>query len=410
MSLIVDEHREYLSDPARLDAYRRAIHDIVRPGMIVADIGSGTGILGLFALAAGAARLYSIEATGMIEIARALAAVNGFRDRFHAIQSHSSEADLPERVDVIVSDFVGRFGFDADILEIYPDAAARLLKPEGQLLPSEISLSVAPVERADMHVQVRFWSENRTGFDMTPALEWATNTGYPVELTPGDLLADPVEAIRVQVRERPGSPLRANAQFVIRRAGILHGIGGWSTARLSAGVTLTNSPLAADRIKRRNVFLPLRAPLAVTPGDRVELALAILPDQHIVNWTVSRAGAVGAVSRQAHSTLGGMLTSRDDLVRADPDFVPALTPRGHGRLTVLQLCDGTRTLREIEDEVFARHRDLFTARGEAAAFVAEVVSGYTLVRPPAKGGPTMPPAKSGAARPPEKSGPTTIRS
>jgi hypothetical protein len=94
------------------------------------------------------------------------------------------------------------------------------------------------------------------------------------------------------------------------------------------------------------------------------------------------------VSRQAHSTLGGMLTSRDDLVRVDPDFVPALTPRGRGRLTILQLCDGTRTLREIEDEVFARHRDLFTARGQAAAFVAEVVSGYTHVRPPVKGGST----------------------
>ena len=104
MSLIVDEHREYLSDPARLEAYRRAIHEVVRPGMVVADLGSGTGILGLFALEAGAARVYSIEATGMIEIARALAGANGFRDRFHAVQSHSSEAELPERVDAIVSD------------------------------------------------------------------------------------------------------------------------------------------------------------------------------------------------------------------------------------------------------------------------------------------------------------------
>jgi SAM-dependent methyltransferase len=402
VSLIVDAHREYLSDPARLDAYRRAIHEIVRPGMVVADLGSGTGILGLFALAAGAARVYSIEATGMIEIARALAAANGFGGRFHAVQSHSSEAELPERVDAILSDFVGRFGFDADILEIYPDAVTRLLKPDGQILPSAISLSVAPVERADMHAQVRFWRERRAEFDVTPALEWAMNTGYPVELTPADLLANPVEAIHVQVRERPVSALRASVEFVIRRGGMLHGIGGWSAARLSAGVTLTNSPLARDRIKRKNVFLPLRAPLDVVPGDCVQLTLAIVPDQHIVNWTVSRADAHGAVSRQVHSTLRGMLTSRDDLARAHPDFVPVLTPRGHGRLTVLQLCDGTRTLREIEDEVFARHRDLFTARGDAAAFVAEVVSGYTHVGPPINGGPTSAPIKGAPAYAPEQ--------
>jgi len=171
VSLIVDEHREYLSDATRLEAYRRAIHEIVRPGMTVADVGSGTGMLGLFALSAGAARLYSIEATGMIEIARAIATANGFGDRFHAVHSHSSEAELPERVDLIVSDFVGRFGFDADILEIYPDAAARLLKPEGQLLPSAIALTVAPVQRADLDAQVRFWSERRAGFDLSSARE-----------------------------------------------------------------------------------------------------------------------------------------------------------------------------------------------------------------------------------------------
>jgi len=379
VSLIVDEHREYLSDATRLEAYRRAIHEIVRPGMTVADVGSGTGMLGLFALSAGAARLYSIEATGMIEIARAIATANGFGDRFHAVHSHSSEAELPERVDLIVSDFVGRFGFDADILEIYPDAAARLLKPEGQLLPSAIALTVAPVQRADLDAQVRFWNERRAGFDLSSAREWAVNTGYPVALTAEDLLSDPVEAIRFEVGRRPESPLRASVEFVVRRTADVHGIGGWATARLSPGVTLTNSPLASDRIRRRNVFLPLRAPVAVAAGDRIRLALAVLPDQHIVNWTVSHVDGRGVSSRQAQSTLGGMLMSRDDLARTDPDFVPVLTPRGRGRLTILQLCDGTRTLSDIEDEVFARHPNLFTSQGEAAAFVAEVVSGYTRV-------------------------------
>jgi SAM-dependent methyltransferase len=378
VSLIVDEHREYLSDPARLEAYRRAIHEVVLPGMVVADLGSGTGMLGLFALEAGAARVYSIEATGMIEIARALAAANGFGDRFRAVQSHSSEAALPERVDAIVSDFVGRFGFDADILAIYPDAAARLLKEDGQLLPSELSLSVAPVERPDMDARVRFWRERRAGFDLSPAVEWAINTGYPLQLAPGDLLADPVDAIRVDVRPRPERALRAQVEFLVRRAGTVHGIGGWAAARLSPRTILTNSPLAGDRIKRRNVFLPLRAPFAVTPGDRVALTLAVLPEQHIVNWTVTPPGDPDRPARrQMHSTFGGMLASRDDLARADPDFVPALTPRGRGRLTILQLCDGTRTLREIEEAVFTRHCDLFSSPAEAAAFVAEVVSGYT---------------------------------
>lgn len=344
--------------------------------MVVADIGSGTGILGLFALSAGAARVYSIEATGMIEVARALAAANGFADRFHGVQRHSSEAELPERVDVIVSDFIGRFGFDADILEIYPDAAERLLKPNGQLVPSAITLSIAPVERADAHARVRFWSEQRSEFELSPALEWAINTGYPVRLEERDLLAAPSEVIDIDVSARRRAPLRGSAVFSTCHGGTVHGLGGWMTARLSAGVTLTNSPLSTARISRANVFLPLRSPLAVERGDRVHLALTILPNQHVVNWTLDHCRSGETLSRQAHSTLRGMLTSRDDLIRARPEFVPSLTPRGAGRLSVLRLCDGTRTLREVEDEVYALHRDLFGSRDEAAAFVAEVVSGY----------------------------------
>ena len=72
-----------------------------------------------------------------------------------------------------------------------------------------------------------------------------------------------------------------------------------------------------------------------------------------------------------------MLTSRDDLKRTRPDFVPVLTPRGRGRLTLLPFFDGRRALSEVESEMLARHPDLFTSHADAAAFVAEVIAGYT---------------------------------
>ncbi len=43
-----------LDDQIRMAAYKNAIQEVVKPGMVVLDLGTGTGILGLWALQAGA--------------------------------------------------------------------------------------------------------------------------------------------------------------------------------------------------------------------------------------------------------------------------------------------------------------------------------------------------------------------
>jgi hypothetical protein len=106
----------------------------------------------------------------------------------------------------------------------------------------------------------------------------------------------------------------------------------------------------------------------------------ILPTQIAVTWTVevSKKGEPPTKPvRFTHSTLKGMLISREDLQRTHPAFVPTLSPWGAARLTVLTLCDGERPLAQIEQELFRRHSDLFPSLSNAATFVAEVVTRYS---------------------------------
>jgi SAM-dependent methyltransferase len=374
MSLIVDEHRAYLSDTLRVDTFRRAIDATVRPGDVVVDLGSGTGILGFLACRAGARTVYSIESNGMIEIARALARANGFDDRMVFVNRDSTDVVLPEPADVLVADLIGGMGFEAGLFPAYTDAR-RFLKPGARVIPERITLAAAPVEDAAIFDEVQFWSRGCHGLDTAPVLRWAANTGYPRRLEPAAILSSDIVATSADPRggERL---LRLTGSVRVSRAGTLHGIGGWFDAELAPGVRLTNSPLASVRLPRRNVFFPLDSAARVAAGDTVSITFRIRPWDLVVSWVVEVITA-GERRRERHSTLSGMLLSREALGSHAPHGTPRLTPRGLGRRSVLELCDGGRTLKAIEDEVFRRHPELFASVGDAQAFVAEVVSRYS---------------------------------
>ena len=380
MSLVVDEHRHYLLDHVRLNTFRRAIQESVNPGDVVVDLGSGTGILGLLACQAGAKRVYSIEESSLIELAREICRANGFEDRVHFVKGLSTRINLPEPADVILADQIGHFGFEAGLFDYFSDARRRFLKPNGVTIPGRITFCLAPAEHALLWEQVEFWNRSPMGLDVGPARSIASNTGYPVKLTTEQLLGPSVEALSVDPSRSGSQPLHFACTLAINRTGTLHGVGCWFIAQLSPSITLSNSPLSEQRVDRRNVFFPLDRPVPVQTGDSVTMTMHILPTQIAVTWTVeiykNGASATNPV-RFTHSTLKGMLISREDLQRTHPAFVPTLSPWGTARLTVLTLCDGKRPLAHIEQELLHRHPDLFPSLSSAATFVAEVVTRYS---------------------------------
>jgi hypothetical protein len=387
LSLVVDEHRQYLADRARIASFRQAIRDVVRPGHVVLDLGAGTGILGLLACQAGATRVYSIDEGVMIELARGICRANGLQDRVVFIKGLSTRVDLPEKVDLIVSDQIGRFGFEAGLLEYFDDARTRFLKPDGVMIPSRVDLCVAPVEYAEMSRQVEFWNDSPAGFDFRPARSIAVNTGYPVKFRPEHLVGDPVVLASLDLSLTSTAPLNLEASVVANRTGSLHGIGGWFSAQLSDSVIMSNSPLTAHPINRMNVFFPIDRPVTLEKGDRVQITMHIVPTELIVTWKVDVWGNTDnrqgqeRCTRKAqfrHSTFQGMLICKEDLQKTQPEFIPKLSPWGKARLTVLSLCDGQRALREIEQEVYARHPKLFRSLSGAAAFAAEVITRYSM--------------------------------
>jgi hypothetical protein len=380
VSLILDEHRHYLADHPRITAYERALAATVRPGDIVLDLASGTSVLGILACRAGAARVYSIDDGSIIQVARELARANGVADRMVFIREFSTRTTLPEPVDVIVCDQMGHMGFEAGVLEYVRDAKQRMLKRDGRSIPQSIAFEVAGLESDDLRDRLDFWERRPAGLDVTPARGIALNTGYPALVAPQQLLTDGAVIARTDVLGDDAYALEGSVRLTVTRAGRLDGICAWFTAELAAGITLTNQPGAPDRIDRRNAMLPIERPVIVRPDDFIDVDLHIIPDDMVVTWTaaVRRPGEDPPLARSRHSTFRGILIADEDLRRTDPDLRPELTAAGLARRTVVDLCDGQRTLREIERLVFERHSTLLGTPADAAVFVSEVVSRYCL--------------------------------
>ena len=156
-------HESMLRDSVRCEAFRRAIIDTVTPGCAVLDIGAGTGILSLFAAQAGARVVYAVEQTHIAEFAQRIVSENGFGDRINVLQNDMETLELPEKVDVIVSEWLGGYGVDENLLPVVVLARDRWLKPGGRLIPETVTSWIVPAYDELLQQDVDFWSSEPYG-------------------------------------------------------------------------------------------------------------------------------------------------------------------------------------------------------------------------------------------------------
>jgi len=139
--------KDMLEDHKRTGAYYNAILQNRRQfqGKVILDVGTGSGILAIFAAMAGARKVYAVEATDMAHSARKLVAHNKFAGVIEVVQGTIETISLPEKVDVIVSEWMGYFLLRESMLDSVLVARDRFLKPGGALYPSHARMFLAPI-------------------------------------------------------------------------------------------------------------------------------------------------------------------------------------------------------------------------------------------------------------------------
>jgi protein arginine N-methyltransferase 1 len=165
-------HEEMLKDEVRTVTYRNAIYHNrhLFKGKVVMDVGSGTGILSMFAAKAGAKKVYAVEFSSMATQSKQIISDNNLDDIIEVIHSKVEDiqhlSDGYEKVDVIVSEWMGYCLFYESMLNTVIYARDKWLAPNGILFPDKAVLYICAIEDRQYKDEKINWWDNVYGFNM----------------------------------------------------------------------------------------------------------------------------------------------------------------------------------------------------------------------------------------------------
>lgn len=307
ISMFIEYHRNMLADRRRNDAFFRALRKVVKKGRTtVADIGSGTGLIGFFASKLGAKRVDLYEQGEVMGLSRALARANKIKNcKF--IHEHSTAVTDPLPVDVVVSETLGNYAFEEQIVETISDAR-RFLNPGGTIIPAAIEQFVCPVTASRFFDELSVWDKIGHGLDYAAAKELTFNNIFVRTFSAKDLLAGGKAAQRwdrADFREENSPARHGKAEWRLTKNTNIYGFAVWWTATLVKGVELSTSPLL-PKTHWEQLYFPLQRPLTAKKDQVLSAALRSESSYDTgtnIEWTTVLKNASGKVLQKQSSSL-----------------------------------------------------------------------------------------------------------
>jgi protein arginine N-methyltransferase 1 len=309
----IEYHRTLIADQIRNEAFFAALKAAIVPGKsVVADIGAGTGLLGLMASKLGAKEVFLFETAEVAGVAAAVLKANKAK-HCHLIPCHSTEFHDKLAADIIVSETLGNYALEENIIATLADARQRFLKPSGKVIPDHIIQYVAPVVTSRIDAELRSWERVGHGLDLSVAQTMSLNNAYVRALRPTDILDGCRSATvwdEIDLTSETKSKRRGEAEWRLPRPAPIYGFATWWKVELVPGIGFATGPLS-PRTHWEQLYFPLLRPMDAAASDLISIDLRSSSSEesgtHLA-WTAVHKDAAGKVlSRQALDLDNGYL-------------------------------------------------------------------------------------------------------
>jgi len=277
---------EAVNDEHRNLAYQAALEAVVRPGAVVIEIGTGSGLFAMFAVRAGAEHVYSFETKfRLAAIARENIRRNGLSGHITVIQKDFKNAsigkDIPAPADVLMHEFSTSHSLpllDRDMIRMWNE----VLRPGAPVLPNRFEVRAALSGDASLARKLCVPGPV-SGIDVSAInlLETASLTlprGAPMEAP----LSAPFTAASFEpMTDGTQSRKKTRVHTTATSRGTAYGVVRWIAQHFPGGSVYENTP--GRHCNWQPFFTPFSEPVEVNDGDRVNLEFTMLKNQAYID-------------------------------------------------------------------------------------------------------------------------------
>uniref|UniRef100_A0A8C5XZ45 Protein arginine N-methyltransferase 3 n=1 Tax=Microcebus murinus TaxID=30608 RepID=A0A8C5XZ45_MICMU len=212
-------HEEMLKDKVRTESYRDFIYQNphIFKDKVVLDVGCGTGILSMFAAKAGAKKVLGVDQSEILYQAMDIIRLNKLEDTIILIKGKIEEVHLPvEKVDVIISEWMGYFLLFESMLDSVLYAKNKYLAKGGSVYPDICTMSLVAVSDMNKHAdRITFW-DDVYGFNMSCMKKAVIPEAVVEVLDPKTLISEPCVIKHIDCHKTSISDLEFSSDFTLK--------------------------------------------------------------------------------------------------------------------------------------------------------------------------------------------------
>ena len=178
-------HISMMNDLVRNNAYLEALKLAITDNDLVLEIGTGSGLLAMMSINAGAKAVVSCEVSKtMAAIAKEIISENGYVNKIKVLNKKSTDLlvgeDLSNKADVIVSEILSSEFVGEGVLATIVDANKRLLAKNGKMLPESGDIRIALIGDSE-EIREKIYVQEINGFDYSK-FNSVTGNKFPLNL------------------------------------------------------------------------------------------------------------------------------------------------------------------------------------------------------------------------------------